>query len=51
MGYLNGSGMIAGSFIVCASRLDRTICATVRAGLMESLGVRLGTDTEDSKRR
>jgi anaerobic selenocysteine-containing dehydrogenase len=52
MGYLNGSGMDRRFFHrLGASRLDRTICATAGgAGLSESLGVRLGTDTEDFRR-
>lgn len=48
MGFLNGSGMDRRFFHrLGASRLDRTICSAAGgAGLMESLGVRLGTAPE-----
>ena len=48
MGYLQGSGMDRRFFHrMGASRLDRTICSAAGAvGLVESLGVRYGTEPE-----
>ena len=48
LGFLNGSGMDRRFFHrLGASRLDRTICATAGgAGLIQALGFRYGTDTE-----
>jgi anaerobic selenocysteine-containing dehydrogenase len=48
MGYLNGSGMDRRFFHrLGASRLDRTICSSAGgAALVQTLGARLGTDTE-----
>ncbi len=48
MGLLNGSGMDRRFFYrLGASRLDRTICSSAgKAGLIESLGHRLGTEPE-----